>query len=414
MAIPQPAKFISDFEQLGFGMFIHFGLYSQMKQGEWIFHQTDDLTMEEYAKLKDTFTAEDFDAEDIVRTAHDAGCRYICLTTRHHEGFSLYDTRGLSDFDAPHSPAHRDLIKEFTDACRKYDIVPFFYHTSLDWYQKDFDENWEKYLEYLRASVEVLCRNYGPVGGFWFDGHWSKPEADWHDDRLYGTIRRYQPNAMIINNSGVNMLGAVGNNEIDAVTFEQGRPTPMNREGADKYRAAEMCETMNGHWGYNENDVNYKSPRTLIENLCACRKVGANYLLNIGPTEQGGIDPVQRQYLSLIGKWMKVYGEAIYNGRPYVYDNGGDDFVMKSADGKYLYFFCFHPGEEGNENVTVDVAGNRLNVFRGVKDKVRSICWMDNGQPLEYTQNGDEFSVRFNGFPYRYNYAVRVAKAEIE
>ena len=151
-------QYIKDFEQLGFGLFVHWGLYSQLGQGEWTYeiHKRD---MNEYKKLKDTFTAQDFDAEKLVLAAKKAGCKYINLTTRHHEGFSLYDTCGLNEFDAPHSPAGRDLIKEFVEACNKHDIIPFFYHTTLDWYNKDFNEDFDKYLEYLRKSVEILCKN---------------------------------------------------------------------------------------------------------------------------------------------------------------------------------------------------------------------------------------------------------------
>ena len=145
MKIPQAKKYITDFEQMGFGMFVHWGLYSQIGKGEWIY-ALDNMKMTDYEKLKDTFTAENFDAEQLVLTAKNAGCKYITLTTRHHEGFSLYDTCGLSDFDAPHSPAGRDLIKEYVDACRKYDIVPFFYHTTLDWHNPDFENNFNDYL----------------------------------------------------------------------------------------------------------------------------------------------------------------------------------------------------------------------------------------------------------------------------
>lgn len=160
MSIPTPKQYISDFEQLGFGMFVHWGLYSQLGKGEWIWN-IGKMDGEEYCKLKDSFTAEDFDADELVLTAKKAGCKYITLTTRHHEGFSLYDTCGLNDFDAPHSPAGRDLIREFVDACNRHDIVPFFYHTTLDWHHPDFEGNFDRYLEYLRQSVEILCKNYG-------------------------------------------------------------------------------------------------------------------------------------------------------------------------------------------------------------------------------------------------------------
>ena len=155
MAVPTPEKRIVEFEKLGLGMFVHWGLYSQLGAGEWAFWHSD-RDMQNYKKLKDTFTAEDFDARKLVLTAKATGCKYITLTTRHHEGFSLYDTKGLCDFDAPHSAAGRDLIREFVDACNEEGIVPFFYHTTLDWYQPSFNENFDEYLEYLRKSVEVL------------------------------------------------------------------------------------------------------------------------------------------------------------------------------------------------------------------------------------------------------------------
>lgn len=157
-------------------MFIHWGLYSQLGQGEWIMNMKK-IPKEEYSKLMDTFTAEGFDAEKIAHTAKKAGMRYITLTTRHHDGFSLYDTCGLCDYDAPHSPCGRDLVREFVDACRKEDILPMFYHTTLDWYQESFEKDFSSYLQYLRNSVEVLCTQYGPIGGLWFDGNWSKPKA---------------------------------------------------------------------------------------------------------------------------------------------------------------------------------------------------------------------------------------------
>lgn len=417
MAIPVPAKYIADFENLGFGMFVHWGLYSQMGQGEWIFthaRQYYGTTWEDYKKLKDTFTAEDFNAEELVLMAKSAGCKYITLTTRHHEGFSLYDTCGLNDFDAPHSPAKRDLIREFVDACNKHDIKPFFYHTTLDWSQKSFEEDFDSYLEYLRKSVEILCKNYGKIGGLWFDGNWSKRGADWKEDELYATIRKYQPEAMIINNTGLIARGAVGHPELDSVTYEQGRPNPMNREGMPKYLAAEMCYTINDHWGIGTNDFNYKSPKELIEALCNCRKVGANLLLNIGPTAQGGIDPFQRELFRIVGKWVEIYGEAIYTTKPYPAYAEHGNFVLKGDDALYLFYFDL--GRRGSANV---VAGGSntyhgATCFGNIKEKITSVQWLDDGEELEFCQQGDDLLVHTTGYHYGHSTCVRVAKAIIE
>lgn len=410
--IPVPEKRIVDFENMGFGMFVHFGLYSQLGMGEWTYH-IHKRDMNDYKKLMDTFTAEDFDADELVLTAKNAGCKYITLTTRHHEGFSLFDTKGLCDFDAPHSPAKRDLIREFVDACNRHGIVPFFYHTTLDWYQPDFNENFDKYLEYLRKSVEVLCKNYGKIGGLWFDGNWSKKDADWKEDELYATIRKYQPDAIIVNNTGLSARGETGNPEIDSVTFEQGRPTPMNREGMKKYLAAEMCYTLNDHWGIGKNDFNYKSPKELIETLCSCRKVGANLLLNIGPTAQGGVDPYQRELMKIVGKWIDIYGQAIYEGKPHPATCSNEkNFVLKSD--RYLYFFIHELGKKGNKHVTVGEECDNDFVFNNVSEQIESVEWMDNGEALEFTHSDNVFSLYATGYSYGTSTCVRVAKAKIK
>ena len=409
--IPTPEKRVADFEKLGFGMFVHWGLYSQLGMGEWTF-DAHHRTMDEYQKLADTFTAEDFNAEELVLTAKNAGCKYITLTTRHHEGFSLFDTKGLCDFDAPHSAAKRDLIREFVDACNKHGIIPFFYHTTLDWYQKDFNEDFDSYLEYLRKSVEVLCSNYGKIGGLWFDGNWSRAGEDWKEDDLYATIRKHQPDAIIINNTGLECRGATGNPEIDSVTFEQGCPTPMDREGMPKYLAGEMCYTLNNHWGIGFNDLDYKSPRELIETLCACRRVGANLLLNIGPTAQGGIVPIQRELLGMMGRWMDFYGEAIYQGKPHPATCvEPKNFVLKSENA--LYFFVHNLGIGGSANVVVNAGGDTNFTFNGVTEAVESMEWMDNGEVMGFRQDGNKLTLDATNFCYGTHTCVRVAKAII-
>lgn len=406
----QPAPRIARFEKMGFGMFAHWGLYSQLGIGEWALHLRH-LDLQEYIKLKDTFTAEDFDADDFVLTAKNAGCKYITLTTRHHEGFSLYDTCGLNDFDAPHSAAGRDLVREFVDACNRHDIVPFFYHTTLDWYNPDFENNFDRYLEYLRNSVEILCTNYGKIGGLWFDGNWSKKGADWQEDALYATIRRHQPDAMIINNTGLQARGNIGHPELDSVTFEQGRPTPMDRSHMSKYVAAEMCYTINDHWGIGASDFHYKSTGELIECLCDCRRVGANLLLNIGPTAQGEIEPIQRELLRVVGKWNAIFGEAIYEGKPYGSHGMGRNFILRGDH--CLYLFCYGPGQNGDGNVTASSAYTGAYAFDNVPDPIRSIHWMDNGEELAFHQGENMLSVRLSGEPYGVSHVVRVAKAEL-
>lgn len=280
MSVPKPEPRIAAFEKMAYGMFVHWGVSSQLGRGEWI-KNIADIPDEEYDGLLDTFTAENFDADKIVSLAAKSGMKYVTLITRHHDGFSLYDAKGVSDYDALHTPAKRDFVREFVDACAKNGVAPFFYHTTLDWHNKDFNDDFDAYLKYLNASVEILCTRYGKIGGFWFDGNWSRPDADWKLDDLYGLIRKYQPEAMIINNTGIDARGEIIHPEIDAVTFEQGAPRLINRDGAPKYVSSETCRTLNGHWGFAKNDFNYIGPAEVIKILCACRRAGSN-LLQIG------------------------------------------------------------------------------------------------------------------------------------
>ena len=410
--IPEAEARISRFEKLGYGMFVHWGLYSQLGQGEWIQHYGK-IPKDEYAKLAETFTAEDFDASEIVGIAKAAGMKYVNLTTRHHEGFSLFDTKGLCDFDAPHSAAKRDLVAEFTDACRVEGIIPFLYHTTLDWYQDSFENNFDEYLDYLNKSVEILCRNYGEIGGLWFDGNWSKPDADWKEDELYATIRKYQPDAMIINNTGLSHRGEPGNVEIDSVTFERGRPTRMDRRGMGKYIAAEMCQTMNHHWGIGQNDFAYLSPKEIIENLAACRKVGANCLLNVGPTATGKIPAYEKGSLIRVGDWVKKYAEIIYDAKPTDIMGQGKDFVL--GHGGKLYLFIHDLGISGDENVTVAGSGAGCRAFLNFNCSVKSVRWLDNDESLAFAGNSGDglLTINATNYPYGTNLVVRVAEVEL-
>ena len=158
-------QYIKNFEKLGFGLFVHFGLYSVVGKGEWYLHLNPTADPKEYESLTSQFNIKETWAKELVETAKAAGCKYITLTTRHHDGFSLFDTCGLNDYDAPHSACGRDLIREFVDECNKGGIVPFFYHTLLDWKEPLYQTDFAKYIDYLVASIEILCKNYGKTFG---------------------------------------------------------------------------------------------------------------------------------------------------------------------------------------------------------------------------------------------------------
>lgn len=159
-------EYIKDFRKLGLGLFVHFGLYSVVGKGEWFAYNLRGEAKQQYEQTSNKFIVDENWAQKLVATAKSAGAKYITLTTRHHDGFSLFDTCGLSEFDSPHSANGRDLVAEFVKACNAEKIVPFFYHTLIDWHNADYKNDFVAYVDYLVASVELLCKNYGKIGGF--------------------------------------------------------------------------------------------------------------------------------------------------------------------------------------------------------------------------------------------------------
>lgn len=403
-------QYIKDFEQLGLGMFIHFGIYSQMEKGEWV-QALYGIPGAEYQKLAAAFRPKQDWAAELAKTAKAAGCRYINITTRHHDGFSLFDTCGLNTYDAPHSACGRDLIREFVDACRAEGLIPFFYHTLMDWYHPDYEENFPKYLQYLRDSVALLCKNYGKIGGIWFDGMWHKPDADWEEDALYATIRRYQPEAMIINNTGLSARGALGHIELDSVTFERGKPEPLNMEGAPKYIASEMCEVTCDHWGYAREDLNYKGTGQLIRELADCRRYRSNMLMNVGLMGDGSISPMDKETFRILGRWVGYFDEAIHRPAPTGIKIEGkpDDFLLRDANTYYL--FCCNLPMVADANVALYMTAEYDSEFT-LPQKIRSVTWMDNGEEVKFRQEGQKVTVQTVPFLYGRSLVVRVAKIE--
>ena len=394
-------QYIANFEKLGMGLFVHFGLYSIVGKGEW-YKAAHGVDMKEYMPLINKFKIKKTWAKELVSTAKKAGAKYITITTRHHDGFSLFDTCGLNDFDVMHSPTGRDLMREFVDECNAAGIVPFFYHTLLDWYHPDYNTNFPKYLEYLRKSIEILCTNYGKIGGFWFDGMWDKPNEDWEEDALYGVIRKYQPEAMIINNTGLSAHGKTGHKEIDSVTFERGKPTFV--DCSEKYVAGEMCQVLNDHWGYAKEDLNYKSLGSLVEDLVNCRRYNCNFLLNTGLMGNGGVRPLDKAILEEIGNWIKANKKVIYNWQ-------SCDVEAENAfcvtDGKYYYAVCKDVVMASDPNVALAGVVKTVKILSD--KKVKNAVWLDSGERFKVKKN--EFVAK--PFVYGVSRYVRVARFEL-
>ncbi|MBE6552498.1 MAG: alpha-L-fucosidase [Ruminococcaceae bacterium] len=404
-------EYIKDFENLGFGMFVHFGLYSILGRGEWAKY-THNIPAAEYESLKHSFCPHKDWAKDLASTAKKAGCRYITLTSRHHDGFSLYDTCGLNDYDSVHG-CGRDLIKEFVEACRENGIIPFFYHTLLDWHEPTYNADFPAYLSYLRKSVELLCTNYGKIGGIWFDGMWNKKEADWEEDALYSMIRKYQPDAMIINNTGLGAMGELGHIELDSVTFERGKPKPINLEGSPKYIASEMCQIFAEHWGYAKKDLHYKSLASIIEDLAVCRRYRSNFLLNVGPKGDGTLRPMDKAMLEAMGEWVEYNEDAIRTCEPtgIAIDGKDKDFILKKDENTY-YLFVHDLPMSADPNVAVKRRGEFTERFTFDK-RIKSVEWTDGGI-LEFSQNDITTEVYTTPFLYGEDLVVRVARIVTE
>lgn len=314
------------YQDARFGMFIHWGVYSLLGDGEWVM-QNRDIHVPEYEWLASTFNPAKFDAREWVSLAKEAGMRYITITSRHHDGFSMFASNATRYDIVDWTPFGRDPLAELAEECQRQGIDLFFYYSQLDWHHPDYwprgrtghgtarpeSGEWDRYLDFMGQQLTELLTNYGPVGGIWFDGMWDKPDAEWRLERTYDLIHRLQPSALIIPNHHQRPLPGE-----DAQTFEQDLPG-SNTAGFNTAEIAalplETSLTINGSWGYDITDKDYKSVPELIGYLVRAAGYGANLLLNIGPRPDGTIDADQAKRLRAVGDWLETYGSAIYGTR---------------------------------------------------------------------------------------------------
>lgn len=299
------AERIKWFSEARFGMFIHWGLYSILGRAEWVMY-LERIPKNEYAKLADKFKPDKFNADEWVEIAKETGMKYLVFTSRHHDGFSLFNSQ-VSDFTSVKTAAKRDFVEEIVKACRKYGIRVGIYYSLLDWRWKAYwkgpkkdPQGWKEFLNYVHTQVEELCSNYGKIDILWFDGAWPYSPQDWRAKELITKVRELQPQILINDRTGL---------PEDFDTPEQ--IIKPSKPG----RAWETCMTMNDSWGYYEADRNWKTVKQLIQYLVTCASLEGNFLLNVGPRADGTFPPEAIERLQAIGRWMKIHGESVYGSK---------------------------------------------------------------------------------------------------
>ena len=395
------------FEDSRFGLFVHWGVYSVLGDGEWVMNQQK-LSIEEYEKLPSFFNPVDFNPREWVRMAKDAGMKYITITSRHHDGFSMFKTY-QNDYNIVDStPYGKDIMKMLADECHKQGIKIFFYYSTLDWHNNDYfprgrtgneidgrgEGDWNNYISFMKAQLTELLTNYGPIGGIWFDGHWDQKEwdpitkkygkdmVDWHYEDIYKLIHSIQPACLIGNNHHLAPIPGE-----DFQMFERDLPG-KNTTGWGSSEEdigdlpKEICETINGSWGFNLRDRKHKSSKELIHYLIKAAGYGSNLLLNVGPMPNGKIQPTHKKSLKEIGNWLELYGETIYETKqgplkPNI------DFVSTQKN-KIVYVHFLNSKQTNYE-------------FDGIeKSTIKSIKYFNTNLDVDYSYNNNILSIDLN------------------
>lgn len=369
MNIEFPTKRTAWFEQARFGMFIHWGLYSLHGHGEWAMNR-ERIPLDEYTKLADEFAARDYNPKAWAALARDAGMKYMVLTTKHHEGFCLWDSKTCA-FNSTTSAAKRDLLAEFVEAVRDAGLKVGLYYSLGDWFNPDWTGGWQgdaaakiRFMSYTHALVRELMTGYGKIDILWYDLPQCYSPAEWRSVELNAMARSLQPHILINNR---------------AMTTEDFATPEQRVSAAPRGRMWESCMTLNDNWGYCPSDRNWKSPRKVVLNLANAAAGAGNLLLNIGPDGQGAIPPESERILRSVGDWLSVHGEGIYGSQRHdlMWTLFGP--ITRKDHALYLHL-------KNHFGPTLAIGG--------LTNKVFAATLLTSGEPLEFEQCGARTFVR--------------------
>jgi alpha-L-fucosidase len=404
---PTPENLVarSEFQDAKFGLFIHWGVFSILGDAEWVMNN-ENIHVKDYTRLMHFFYPTQFDAHEWVSMAKNAGMKYITLITRHHDGFSMWNTK-YSDFNIMNTPYHKDVVKMIADECHQQGIKLFLYYSLLDWRRDDYSwwtgrtgqgtgrtvhGNWNDYIAFMKNQLTELLTNYGPIAGIWFDGYWDQtapegakdrsPKVDWHLNEIYALIHKLQPQCMIGNNHHLTPFPGE-----DFQMFERDLPGE-NKSGLSFQKASdklplETCETMNNSWGFNIKDDNYKTVPQIIHYIVNAAGRNANFLLNVGPMPNGIIQREFRDTLKAVGKWMKDNGESIYGTRGNIMLPQDWGVVTSKNDKVYVH-------------ILKDPKQASL-LIEGISGKIKSCSLLGKNRKVKFKQNKNGVTLNLDG-----------------
>lgn len=380
------------FKDMKFGLFIHWGIYSLLGDGEWVMYHKK-IPHDNYKRLADSFNPVSFDAKEWVQMAKKAGMKYITITSRHHDGFSMFKTDASTYNIVDATTYKKDPLTELAIEAEKEGIALHFYYSLVDWGRPDYGygkpiidgrpekTDWDSYIAFMKKQLTELITNYPNVKCIWFDGNWDRNDANWHYGELYSLIHKLNPEILIGNNHHMPPLPGE-----DIQMFEKDLPgenkTGYRKDNGIADLPLETCETINNSWGFNINDRNYKSVKQIIHLLVNGAGRNANLLLNVGPMPNGEIQPEFTDTLAAVGRWLKTYGETIYGTR--AGDMAPQDWGVVTSKNKSLFV-----------HVLKRISGNYI-FIPGLKKQIKAATVFGSIEVVRFKQQAEGVFIYIN------------------